>query len=225
MFKPSKLASTLVAAFAYVAVDAHDADAAPKAAPVLTDSMSMGGLTNQPIGHHKFCRQPQYKAECDVRSYNTGPMPLTGQRWEQLMAVNEEVNARVRALPDDPAVNGGEVWDYPVNNVGDCEDYALEKRQWLLGMGWNESQLLITVVRQNNGQGHAILTARTDEGDYILDNLDMRVRRWDQVARTAENVNGYHFLKRQAEQYTGSWRTIQHDMNTHVATTSAPAAP
>jgi hypothetical protein len=31
--------------------------------------------------------------------------------------------------------------------------------------GWPESKLLITVVRDENNEGHAVLTVRTDEGD------------------------------------------------------------
>lgn len=221
MFKTGKIANTLVAAFAYVGVSAHDADAAGKT--IIGPFMTTAGPTNQPIGHYDFCKKPQYTAECDVNSKDTAPMPMTEQRWAELTGVNQEVNERVKAMLDDPNFNGGEDWDYPVNNVGDCEDYALEKRQWLLGMGWNESQLLITVVRQSNGQGHAILTARTDEGDYILDNLDMRVLRWDNVARTADNINGYRFLKRQAEHYTASWKDIRHDVTSHIGATSAPS--
>ena len=84
---------------------------------------------------------------------------------------------------------------------GDCEDYVLEKRRDLARLGLSLSNLLITVVRKPDGEGHAVLTVRTDKGDYILDNLTDAVRLWDQT--------GYRFLKRQASNHTGRWVTIR----------------
>jgi predicted transglutaminase-like cysteine proteinase len=63
-----------------------------------------------------------------------------------------------------------ERWTYPDLGMGDCEDYVLLKRRKLMELGWPQSALLITVVRDENGEGHAILTVRTTRGDYILDN-------------------------------------------------------
>jgi predicted transglutaminase-like cysteine proteinase len=37
---------------------------------------------------------------------------------------------------------------------------------------------LMTIVRDLNGQGHAILTVKTDRGDFVLDNLSADVRPW-----------------------------------------------
>ena len=47
----------------------------------------------------------------------------------------------------------------------------LEKRRDLMSKGISLTDLLITVVRKPDGEGHAVLTVRTDEGDYVLDNL------------------------------------------------------
>jgi hypothetical protein len=57
--------------------------------------------------------------------------------------------------------------------------------------------LLITVVRQRNGAGHAVLTVRTSLGDFILDNLENKVLDWTET--------DYTFLKRQSEQNSGVW--------------------
>jgi hypothetical protein len=67
---------------------------------------------------------------------------------------------------------------------GDCEDYALLKRQVLMQRGWPASALLITVVRDEKNDGHAILTARTAKGDFILDNKFDEVRPWYGVPYT-----------------------------------------
>ena len=109
---------------------------------------------------------------------------------------------------DDFKIYGkNEVWAYP-KDVGDCEDYVLEKRRHLTREGLSISNLLITVVRKD-GQGHAVLTVRTDRGDFILDNLTGAIRQWNQT--------DYVFLKRQASGNPGSWVGIREDQGPLVS--------
>ncbi len=54
----------------------------------------------------------------------------------------------------------------------------LLKRRTLIEHGYPESTLLITVVRDENNEGHAVLTVRTDQGDFVLDNKRREVMRW-----------------------------------------------
>ena len=56
--------------------------------------------------------------------------------------------------------------------------------------GWPESALLITVVLDEQGDGHAVLTVRTAQGDFVLDNKHSRVLLWRDVP--------YTFIKRQS---------------------------
>ena len=70
----------------------------------------------------------------------------------------------------------------------------------LMERGWPPSSLLITVVLQPNGEGHAVLTVRTSKGDYILDNLESKIKRWDETP--------YTYLKRQSESHSGRWKDI-----------------
>jgi len=52
---------------------------------------------------------------------------------------------------------------------GDCEDYALLKRKLLLQAARPRPALLITVARDRNGDGHAVLTVkRQSQGDPNL---------------------------------------------------------
>lgn len=160
--------------------------------------MLTGGLTSQPIGHYEFCKaNPD---ECSSRLRNSGPEHMSGALWKEIAAVSAGVNAAVRPVNDIDLFGKDEVWSYP-DGAGDCEDYVLEKRRDLARLGLSLSNLLITVVRKPDGEGHAVLTVRTDKGDYILDNLTDAVRLWDQT--------GYRFLKRQASNHTGRWVTIR----------------
>ena len=56
-----------------------------------------------------------------------------------------------------------ERWNYPDDGYGDCEDYVLLKRRMLMQAGWPREALLITVVRDKKGDGHAVLTVKTDQ--------------------------------------------------------------
>ena len=160
--------------------------------------MKTAGRTSQPIGHHVYCKQ--YVSDCNIKANNTKPTKLTRKRWKQLVEVNAYSNTQITPVTDMEAYNQEELWTYP-KSYGDCEDYVLMKRHMLMQQGWPASSLLITVVRQPNGEGHAVLTVRTDRADYILDNLHSKIRQW--------NETEYRYLKRQAVNHSGHWATIR----------------
>lgn len=173
---------------------------AQRSQPMLT-----GGLTSQPIGHYEFCKANP--AECSIRSSDDSPLRLTDALWDEVKGINTLVNNTVRPMNDYDIYGKDEVWAYP-KGAGDCEDYVLEKRRDLMQLGISLSDLLITVVRKPDGEGHAVLTVRTDEGDYILDNLTDTVKPWE--------ATGYRFLKRQSATHTGRWVTIREGNTTLV---------
>jgi len=167
--------------------------------------MATGDLTSQPIGHYEFCKANP--SECSIRMHDNGPAHLTGTLWQDIGAINLSVNKAVKPMNDFDVYGKDEVWAYP-KGVGDCEDYVLEKRRELSSKGISLSNLLITVVRKPDGEGHAVLTVRTDKGDFILDNLTDRVRVWGET--------GYRFLKRQSTEHTGRWVSIREGQTTMV---------
>lgn len=178
--------------------------AALNAAPASENAiMFTGGLTSQPIGHYEFCKATP--AECMIRPRDRGPAPATDNLFVLARTVNKTVNDAVRPMNDIDVYGKDEVWTYPTAGVGDCEDYVLEKRRRLSERGVSLSNLLVTVVRKPDGEGHAVLTLRTMKGDYILDNLRDDVRLWTET--------GYRFLKRQASNHTGRWVSLREDNN------------
>ena len=160
-------------------------------------SMTTGGRTTQPIGHYEFCKK--LPTECSPRGVPAGPAKMNRALLQKISAINSAVNAAIAPKTDMEIWGKDEVWSFP-NGVGDCEDYVLEKRKLLIAAGVSPSNTLITVVRQPNGEGHAVLTVRTTSGDYVLDNLESGVRRWDETA--------YTYLKRQSEKNPGQWLSI-----------------
>lgn len=166
-------------------------------------SMITGGLTSQPIGHYEFCQR--LPRECSMRVHDRGPLRMDDGVMRTISRVNAAVNKAVRPMSDFDIYGKDEYWAYPDQGVGDCEDYALEKRRQLAARGISLSNLLITVVRKPDGEGHAVLTVRTDRGDFILDNLNDELRPWYKT--------GYRFLKRQASTHTGRWVTLREEQN------------
>ena len=117
---------------------------------------------------------------------------------EQLWAGGPALDAR--PMTDREIFGREEVWAYPTE-VGDCEDFVLLKRKKLMEAGFSAADLLITVVRKPDGEGHAVLTLRTQSGDFVLDNLNDEVKLWTETR--------YTFLKRQSSTDTGRWVTIE----------------
>lgn len=159
--------------------------------------MPTGGRTTQPVGHYEFCqREPR---ECLQKTARVAPVKLTRKLWAAIVDINNTVNAMVEPRTDMEMWGREEFWSYPTD-VGDCEDYVLEKRRMLIALGIPAGNLLITVVRQPNGDGHAVLTVNTNLGDFVLDNLEPRVLAWTDTE--------YTFLKRQSAQHSGVWVSI-----------------
>jgi predicted transglutaminase-like cysteine proteinase len=162
--------------------------------------MATGGLTSQPIGHYEFCKANL--AECSIRPVDDGPVRLSAGTLRLIRSVNAKVNHSIRPMNDFDIYGKDEVWAYPDRiGAGDCEDYVLLKRRMLAEQGISLANLLITVVRKPDGEGHAVLTVRTSQGDYILDNLSETIKLWTDTP--------YRFLKRQAIEHTGRWVTIR----------------
>jgi predicted transglutaminase-like cysteine proteinase len=154
--------------------------------------------TLPPIGWVQFCAdQPQ---DCDVAVLAPKPATLDERKWKQLVRINRDVNDAVEPVSDLEHWNTLEKWSYPTDGKGDCEDYVLEKRRRLIEAGWPRQALLITVVRDKKGDGHAVLTVKTDRGDMILDNQETRIKPWSDT--------GYRFVKRQSETHPSKWVSL-----------------
>jgi predicted transglutaminase-like cysteine proteinase len=156
------------------------------------------GVTQPPYGAVEFCQREA--AEC-----REGPMEeqrRAGTREEiaELDRVNRAVNKEIEPVTDHDQHGMTEFWTIPRSGKGDCEEYALLKRQRLIKAGWPASALLVTVVLDENKDGHAVLTARTVTGDFVLDNKTDELRLWHKTP--------YHFLMRQSYLNPRVWMSL-----------------
>ncbi len=167
------------------------------AVPVTASTMREGARTNPPLGYVTFCIRNRAECEGDETAA-PGPMVnLTSERWLELNKVNDFVNRTVRPMTDEKLVQKAEWWSFPINSYGDCEDYVLEKRRILIEKGWPADALLISVVRQWNGEGHAVLSVLTDKGDLVLDNLKSGIVAWEKAP--------YSWVMRQSRNHPLHW--------------------
>jgi predicted transglutaminase-like cysteine proteinase len=190
---------------AYLAIFVALTAASMAEEPLSAPFMAKAGLTTQPAGYHEFCKR--YRDECQIKTRGDARVHLTPGRWNELVTVNSAVNKAITPVTDEELFGREEVWVYPTTK-GDCEDFVLLKRRELIERGWPIGALLVTVVRQKNGDGHAVLTVLTDRGDLVLDNLEEEVKLWSQTE--------YRYVKRQSEFDTGRWVAIDDARTTSV---------
>jgi predicted transglutaminase-like cysteine proteinase len=160
---------------------------------------AVGGPTSVPYGWVDFCgRRPE---ECSLGKLRPLDVRMTRATWGQLNRVNRRVNAAIEPMTN--LAHWGTMldhWDYPVDGKGDCKVYALYKRKLLIEAGFPRQALLMTIVKDLEGEGHAILTVKTDRGEFVLDNLTDDIRPW--------NATGYTYLKRQAQDDPNVWLNL-----------------
>ncbi len=159
--------------------------------------MKAFGDTMPPIGYVNFCQE--HRADCRPGPRFADRIQLTPAKFGQIEEVNTAVNTEIAPETDLDLYGKPEYWTYPTTK-GDCEDYVLLKRRILIERGFPESTLLITVVRDENDEGHAVLTVRTDKGDFVLDNKRREVMRWADTP--------YTFIKRQSERNPLVWISL-----------------
>jgi len=157
--------------------------------------IALGATTRAPIGWTDFCNENPH--DCDGKPLEARDAVLTQKSWKELVRINKYVNDHVRPMTDIDHWGVVERWSYPDDGYGDCEDYVLLKRRMLLQAGFPRQALLITVVRDTKGEGHAVLTVKTDRGEFILDNQEERIMAWTET--------NYRFVKRQSQIDPNVW--------------------
>jgi predicted transglutaminase-like cysteine proteinase len=182
---------------------ASPAPARPAAAIRHASWTPVGAETRRPIGWHNLCRVAA--DECDAGSETPVNVALSPQTRHLLVAVTTLANRTITPRTDDEHYHLDrktliDWWTYPDDGAGDCSDFMLLKRKMLVEAGWPRSAALATVVLDHHGDGHAVLTVTTDQGDFVLDNLTDKLLRWDET--------GYAFVKRQSQADENIWVSL-----------------
>ena len=122
------------------------------------------------------------------------------QKWRKtLQDVQARVNTDCSYATDELMHGVADFWDVMgLKQVGDCEDYALEKRCRLRRLGIDWQDLRLATCWTETGAYHAVLVAVTDFGDLVLDNRYWSVTLWSACNYT------WHLM----QDATGAWREV-----------------
>ena len=162
--------------------------------PETTNAVPVGDA--RPVwGWVDFCRR--YAGACEAPRTRAQDIRLDSAAWAAIVEVNRSINAAIEPSTDQDHWRAADRWDYPTDGKGDCEDYVLLKRKILMERGFPRQALLVTVVIDQAGDGHAVLTVKTDHGDFVLDNMRDEVLAWVKT--------GYRFVKRQSQEEPNRW--------------------
>jgi predicted transglutaminase-like cysteine proteinase len=175
--------------------------------PTPTALLGQGGTAKPTLGWVHFC--DVNPVECAVDLSEPAVIALTAKTWQTMMRVNRQVNGAIKPLSDADHWGVEDRWDFAEDGYGDCEDYQLLKRKFLVSAGFPRRALRMTVVVDENGQGHAVMMVRTDRGEYILDNKRNTVLPWNQT--------GYTYVKREGDSGR-SWASLGGAVSSPVAT-------
>jgi len=144
-----------------------------------------------------FCQT--YAAECALDRGEPARISLTPATWATIVSVNRRVNKAVEPMTDQDHMHVADRWDLAEDGIGDCEDFQLLKRHMLAEAGLPRRAMRMTVVIDEKGEGHAVLTLITDRGDLVLDNKTDTILPWHRT--------GYVFIKRESQD-TVAWVSL-----------------
>lgn len=136
---------------------------------------------NAPLGYQLMCLKTP--AECK------GGGSAVARNSTQFMALIQKVNTSVNRSITPRSDGAVDRWSAD-GNTGDCEDYVLSKRKALIKAGVSPSSLRIAFVKTSWGEGHAILVVKTSTGDFVLDNLNGKVRPLSQSGYRVVSMSG-----------------------------------
>ncbi|WP_232627938.1 transglutaminase-like cysteine peptidase [Methylobacterium sp. Leaf118] len=191
-------AGLALAAFLACGLAAPEAAAQPL--PAIGPSAATTGAARPIAAWAEFCER--YPAECAVDRTEAAAVTLTPALWQTINAVNRRINRSVEAVTDLQHWRSADRWDLAEDGRGDCEDFQLLKRRSLVQAGVPRRAMRMTVVIDEKGEGHAVLTIVTNRGDLVLDNKTSVVLPWTQT--------GYTFVKRESQDAVG-WVALGRD--------------
>lgn len=185
----SRRSAALVLATAAASVSASSSHAIPRCGPM---ELPIASVDGPPTQYEDFCQRNP--SSCILEG--EPEIEWTIEVHERLGDVNAGVNDEIEFVSDMDNLGVEEDWSFPRDCRGDCEDFVLEKRERLVGLGFPRASLTIAFAfHEVQFFPHAVLLAETTTGTWVLDNLYDEVLCWDAVP--------YKYTRR--ERPDGTW--------------------
>lgn len=164
--------------------------------------MGLGDQMPAPTGFTDYCRRT---VECvaAASAQATAVVELDRGKRKLIDQVNRGVNRAIVATSDQDAYGVAEIWIDPLEQEtrgfarGDCEDFALAKRDRLLKAGWPPEAMFLAVAYHPGLGLHAVLVVRTSAGDLVLDSRSPYADLW--------SATGYIWVERQVNATSAAW--------------------
>jgi predicted transglutaminase-like cysteine proteinase len=204
---PSRFLLSLAILAATAALPASAAPDRLAFLPTMTSTVAIGDSARPIAAWVAFCELNPEECKPDLSEADT--IVLTPTVWRLVNGVNSIVNRIVTPITDIDHWGVVDRWNYAEDGMGDCEDMQLLKRKRLVEAGLPRRAMLMTVVLDENNEGHAVLMLRTDRGDFVLDNKRDEIRAW--------NRTDYVFVKREGQD-SSTWVSLNRSMG--VTTTA-----
>jgi predicted transglutaminase-like cysteine proteinase len=171
----------------------------PNALQTTVEHIQLDIPTLAPMADTMFCIR--YPSDCEVGliAFRGGEVPLTAEKWNELVTVNKRVNRDIIPQPY-LGVLATEQW-LVSPPAGDCNDYVVTKRHELVALGWPPAALLLAEVVTDWGEHHLILVIRTQKEDFVLDNLTANIRPWSETP--------YQWVRIQSPSNPKFWSTVR----------------
>jgi predicted transglutaminase-like cysteine proteinase len=165
------------------------AESFPSPNPGVTPALPDGGTTAPPPGFVGLCMHNP--SICAKAGAGPDKVVLTEATQRALEGANTSINVSIAYETDEQQFGVANVWSAnAIGGHGDCKDYALAKRELLIGEGLSGRALRIAIVRTPQNELHAVLTVDTDRGDLVLDSATSDIKLWWQTS--------YRWLSRQS---------------------------
>lgn len=115
------------------------------------------------------CASPQVVQFLKIVESVTGTSALA-----RVGEINRAINLAIRPVSDLAQHGVEDRWSSPLatlaSGAGDCEDYAIAKLVALREVGMPPENLRLVILREENGEDHAVLAVRVDDQWRMLDN-------------------------------------------------------
>ena len=127
-----------------------------------------------PVGFSYFCMENP--ARCEPLAPGSSTEMISLSRWiDRLEEVNSKVNASITYREEEV-----DHWDI-APPAGDCDDFAITKREALAAMGLSRGVMPLAFVLTDHYGSHVVLLINTTDGYMVLDNLTNEVYHLDQM--------------------------------------------
>ncbi len=137
---------------------------------------------NAPLGYQLMC----LKNPSECKAGGAAKQKVSRNEMATLQAVNAHMNRTIRPKYD---AAGTDVWTVSAR-AGDCEDYALAKRDALIRHGFSPSALRLAYVKTRSGEAHAVLVVYSNRGKLVLDNLTGQIKPLSQSGLRVISIAG-----------------------------------